>query len=279
MADIPDFEHPNLTDPQPDPTPATSGEVRKPRAQKPRPRKSRANHDLTWNVLTVLTWLGMACMAMAFASIYVNPNSLFNPFRPMGARQTPTLVSALILPSGTPSPLPTATLDPLLNTATPSSTPTPATPTVTPTITLTPSATFTPGPSATPTIHSIYPFIQRGDVKMIDAGTFSDHNTCKLWVAGQAYDLQGAPFVGATVMLGGYLDGKTLSQLSLTGTALQYGPAGYEFTIAEQPVKSHEAVWVELFDQAMIPLSGKIYFDTAEDCGQNLILVNFRQVR
>src|SRR5512133_998178 len=255
MAAIPDFEHPNLTDPQPDLKPAASDQARSARPRAQRPRKSRANHDLTWNVLTVLTWLGMACMAMAFVSVYVNPNSLFNPFRPMGTRQapqTPTLVSALVLPSGTPSALPTVTLNPLLNTATPTVTPTPATPTLTPTITLTPTTTFTPGPSATATIYSLYPFIQRGDVKMIDAGTFSDHDTCKLWVAGQAYDLQGAPFVGATVMLGGYLDGKTLSQLSLTGTALQYGQAGYEFTIAEQPVNSHDAVWVELFDQAMI---------------------------
>lgn len=84
---------------------------------------------------------------------------------------------------------------------------------------------------------------------------------------------------GITVMLGGHLDGQTLYQLSLTGTALQYGQAGYEFTIADAPKRSKQAVWVALFDQAMIPLSGKIYFDTTDDCSQNLILVNFRQIR
>jgi hypothetical protein len=119
----------------------------------------------------------------------------------------------------------------------------------------------------------------RGEIKFIPGATFPDHDTCKLWVAGQAYDLQGAPMQGITVMLGGYLDRKTLSQLSLTGTALQYGQAGYEFTVADQAVKSKQAVWVALFDQAMIPLSGKIYFDTYDDCSQNLVLVNFRQVR
>jgi hypothetical protein len=119
----------------------------------------------------------------------------------------------------------------------------------------------------------------RGDIKVIPGATFPDHDTCKLWVAGQAYDLQGAPMQGITVMLGGSLGGKNLYQLSLTGTALQYGQAGYEFTVAEQAIKSKQAAWVALFDQAMIPLSGKIYFETYDDCSQNLILVNFRQIR
>ncbi len=114
---------------------------------------------------------------------------------------------------------------------------------------------------------------------MISGSTFPDHDECKLWVAGQAYDLQGAPMQGITVMLGGGLAGEGLYQLSLTGTALQYGPAGYEFTIADAPKNSRQSVWVALYDQAMVPLSGKIYFDTTEDCSQNLILVNFRQIR
>jgi hypothetical protein len=35
---------------------------------------------------------------------------------------------------------------------------------------------------------------------------------------------------------------------------------------------------VQLFDQAMIPLSARVYFDTTDSCDQNLILINFRQV-
>jgi hypothetical protein len=239
-------------------------------------RRARRNDgkDLTWNVLTVLVWLGMAFMVMAFVTILFNPNSALNPLR---APEAPTLVSAVQIPTMTPSSTPT----PDVLTKTPS--PTPVTPTATATLTRTPTPTatetVTPGPSPTATIHSLYPFILRGETKVIDAATFPDHDTCKLWVAGQAYDLQGAPMVGITVMLGGYMDGKNLYQLSLTGTALQYGQAGYEFTIADRPVKSRQSVWVELFDQAMIPLSAKVYFDTVEDCGQNLILINFRQVR
>jgi hypothetical protein len=177
----------------------------------------------------------------------------------------------------TPSPQPAAT-DPA---AAFSPTPTRMTPTAThtPTSSPTPTETPTPGPSPTATVYSLYPFIQRGEIKVIDGSTFPDRDMCRLWVAGQAYDLQGAPMVGITVMMGGRLDRKNLNQLSLTGTALQYGQAGYEFTLAEQPANSKQSVWVQLFDQSMVPLSSRIFFDTYEDCTQNLILINFRQVR
>jgi hypothetical protein len=223
--------------------------------------------DLVWNVLTMLVLLATAVTAMAFFSIYANPYSTINPFTPPGA---PTLAAAVVIPTQTP------TLEPTLAAATPTFEPTL---TFTPTPTLQPTETPTPGPSPTPTIYSLYPFIQRGEIKRIDAASFADHDTCRLWVAGQTYDLQGAPMVGITVKLGGWLDRKLVNQLSLTGTALQYGQAGYEFLVADRPVQSKEAVWVQIFDQSMVPLSGRVYFDTVEDCSENLILVNFRQVK
>lgn len=224
---------------------------------------------LVWNVLTVLVWLITACAIMAFLSIYKNPASAFNPFY---EPQAPTLAAVVVIPTGTASPQPTQ------GTEAASPTPTLPPPTATSTATLQPTETATPGPSPTPTVYSLYPFIQRGEIKVIDGATFHDRDQCNLWVAGQAYDIQGAPMVGITVMLGGGLDYKSLYQLSLTGTALQYGQAGYEFTIADHPIKSSESVYVQLFDQAMIPLSGRVYFDTTEDCSQNLVLISFRQV-
>lgn len=244
------------------------------RSRTRRSGRESVHGPLIWNVLTVLVWLGMACMIMAFVSIIYNPQSLAYPLRPVA----PTLVSAVVIPTMTPSPEPTATLDPGQFTPTLTETPTPVPPTATFTPSPTATETATPGPSPTATIYSLYPFIVRGDIKTIAGSTFPEHDTCKLWVAGQAYDLQNAPMVGITLMLGGTLDRKSLYQLSLTGTALQYGPAGYEFTIAEKPVKSNQTVWVQLFDQAMIPLSARVYFDTTDNCDQNLILINFRQV-
>jgi hypothetical protein len=251
-------------------------------AAQPRPDRVRADHrstgsdssDLFWNVLTLLVWLAMGVQVLAFFSIYTNPASSLNPFRP----SEPTLVQALAIPTDTPSPEPTfgSSATPTL---TVTSTPTPVTPTVTPTLDPTPTETATPGPSPTATIYSVYPFILRNDPVVIAGDAIPDHDTCKLWVAGQTYDLQGAPMVGITVMLGGSLGNQSLYQLSLTGTALQFGQAGYEFIVANQPVKSKGTVWVQLFDQALIPLSGRVFLDTFEDCQQNLLLINFRQVR
>jgi hypothetical protein len=58
-----------------------------------------------------------------------------------------------------------------------------------------------------------------------------------------------------------------------------YGPGGYEFELGEGPVASTQTLWVQLLDQAMLPLSDKIYFDTFSECDKNLILINFNQVR
>jgi hypothetical protein len=225
--------------------------------------------DLVWNVLTVLVWLGMATLVMAFISFYQNPESRLNPFKP----PQPTLVAAIFIPTDTPGLKQTAPS--LIQTA--SVTPLPPTPTFTPSPTAT--ETPTPGPSPTATIDSIYPFIVVNTPVAINGSAMPDHDTCKLWVAGQAYDLQNAPMVGITVQMGGYVNGKTLDVLSLTGTALQFGRAGYEFVIAEQPVRSRQSVWVQLLNQSRYPLSGKVYIDTEEDCQKNLILINFRQVR
>jgi hypothetical protein len=68
--------------------------------------------------------------------------------------------------------------------------------------------------------------------------------------------------------------------ISLTGVALNYGRVGYyEFTLADEPIASEEALWVQLLDQSSTPLSKRIYFETFESCDKNLIIVNFKQVR
>ena len=249
-------------------------ELNRPRARRSRRRTGRQT-DGIWNVLTVLVFLGMCLSSVVYVVIFLNPGSSLNPFP---APPEPTLLPTLFFPS--PTPLDTQapiihTVTPTI-TQTPTFTPIPATATVTSTPTVT--VTFTPGPSPTATINSLFPFVLRGDPVAIAGSAIPDHEECKLWVAGQTYDLQGAPMVGITVQLGGYLD-RTISQFSLTGTALQFGPAGYEFTVANQVQSSHNEVWVMLLDQAGVPLSNRTYFDTYEDCEKNIILINFRQVR
>ena len=248
-------------------------------SNRPRARRSRRSAgrqtDAIWDILTVLFGLGICLFGAAYIAIFINPASSLNPFP---APLEPTLQPTLFIPSNTPfdTPVPVIPTARPTITQTPTFTPIPATATVT----LTPTATntFTPGPSPTATINSLFPFVLRGDPVAIAGSAIPEHEECKLWVAGQAYDLQGAPMVGITVQLGGYLD-RTISQFSLTGTALQFGPAGYEFTVANQVQSSHNEVWVMLLDQSGVPLSNRIYFDTYEDCEKNIILINFRQVR
>jgi hypothetical protein len=101
-------------------------------------------------------------------------------------------------------------------------------------------------------------------------------------VAGQVFDLTGAPVTGLLIRLGGSLPGvdDPKDMLSLTGTALNYGREGYyEFTLADIPVVSKQSVWVQLVNQENTPLSEKIYFDTYESCDKNLVILNFKQVR
>ena len=251
------------------------------RAQRRKARATRRNRqaDGFWNILTGFVWLATVSVLVIYGLIYSNPGIPLNPFKPAGLMPEPTLASAIILPTETASPTITETPKRGPATRTPTPTRTPATPTVT----LTPSPTFTqtatPGPSATPTVNSPYPFILRGEPVVLAANTFPDHDECKLWVAGQTYDLNNAPMVGVIVMMGGYVSGKNLYEVSLTGTALQYGQAGYEFTVADAPANSSGTVWIQLFDQSQYPLSERVMLNTFEDCNRNLILVNFRQVR
>ncbi len=234
-----------------------------------RPLRNRSDDSggAFWDILSILTLVGILALGVVFGLIFLNPFIGFNPYPP------PAAVPTLFIPTGTPTQkvlpsiwTPTATLAPT-ETAT-------AEP---PTATITATATDTPIPTDTP-VASAYPYQPRGDPAVLAGSVIHPDEGCKLWVAGQAFDMKGAPVIGLTVQLGGYLD-KQIYLLSLTGTALQYGPGGYEFTLAEQAVASHESVWVQLLDQEGYPVSARMYFDTFAECDKNLVLVNFKQVR
>jgi len=100
-----------------------------------------------------------------------------------------------------------------------------------------------------------------------------------LGVAGQAFDIQGVPVPGLLVNLGGTLNEETLSKTSLTGTEPLYGEAGYEIVLAKEPIESIGTLWIQLADQANLPISERIYFSTTADCEQNLVLINFIATR
>lgn len=236
-------------------------------------RIRRRRVALVWNLLTVLMLLATLCVVVVFMSVFINPNSGWNFFPPA------TLPPAIALPTLTPTPrqiLP------------PTWTPVPSiTPTWTPTATMPPTETpfplFTPSTTPEATVASTgLPFdINTGSPIAISSVAFHPEAGCNwMGVAGQVLNMSGAPVsTGVVIKLGGELDGVDKEITSLTGTARQYGDAGYEIVLASKPIASQGTLWLQLLDQAGLPMSPRITFDTFEACDKNLIFINFRQVR
>ncbi len=232
------------------------------------PRRNLSS--LIWNILTILALIGVLCVGSGFLIIFINPQIGLNPFPPF------TEIPTLALPTITP------TVPPLLD-----STWTP-TPTGAPTATFTPRPTNTPLVSDTPVIDTPAPTIPGGYSFIIQQGSpqaisniYDAAAGCNwMGVGGQALDMTGAPVVSLIVQLGGALGGKKFDGvLGLTGTAQQLGPGGFVFQLADKPIASQRVLWIQLLDQQGLPLSDKIYFDTFNDCGKNLIVIQFKQVK
>jgi hypothetical protein len=96
-------------------------------------------------------------------------------------------------------------------------------------------------------------------------------------VAGQIFDTSGEPVPGILVEVGGQLGEIDISAIALSGTAPDYGEAGYELTLNDGPVESNGEMWLQLVDQANLPLTEKISLQTFDSCDSNLIRINFVQ--
>ncbi|MCX8023657.1 MAG: hypothetical protein N3A60_00475 [Thermanaerothrix sp.] len=236
------------------------------------PERTPGDFDLLWNVLTLLIWVGILGVILFVAVVYVNPSVPINPFPP---RPLPTLLTLptphVFSSSPTLPESPEATL-----TATEISSPTPSPqPTL---IEGTPLPEI--GPTATSTSSYGYAFALQGKPNAVTASLYNPERTCDwMGVAGRVFDLQGRPAVGIRVWLWGYLGGKTINLYSLTGTASLYGPSGFEFALADAPTASRGSLAIQLLDQADLPLSPQVTFDTFNECEKNLILIDFKQVR
>jgi len=232
------------------------------------PPKQRSGR--IWDILTILTLVGVLILACLFLFIFLNPQSGLNPFPPqveptLYVPPTPTPTGRVLPPTWTPSPSPE------------------------------PSATYTQGPTATPLVTDTpvsgtatitvtpggYSFaLQSGSPSAIQNIYYPEAGCSYLGVGGQALDLTGAPVIGLIVQLGGALEGNTIdTKLSLTGTATQLGPGGFLFEVADHPIASTGTLWIQLLDQAGLPLSDKITFDTFDDCNKNQIIIYFKQVK
>ncbi len=239
-------------------------------------RQKRKDFDAVWNFLTLLVMLLLSAVLLLQITVYFYPFAKFNPFPPY------QLPDVMVLPTPTEAAvvMPEVMMETPLADDLPAETPQP---TAAPDIVLhegTPIVESTLGePTATPFV-GYYSFKVQNSVNAIDGAIFKPDLGCNwLGVAGQVFDLQGRPVKGIRVWLRGSLNGYRVDYLGLTLESSPYGPSGFEFTLADAPINSSGDLYLQLLDQAGIPISDRVYFDTYNDCERNLILINFKQVR
>ncbi len=220
------------------------------------------------NFLTVLILLAALCVAGIYGSIFINPYVSYNPYPP------PTLPATLGPPTTTPTPeifLPSTWTPTASNTPTPSNTPTETPSPVPPTETPPP-----PTPEVSPTGP---PFSLQPGSPVLTPNIANDQACQWMGVGGQVFNLEGEPIQGLGVHLEGTIGGLPIRLDSLTGSASALGPAGYVFNVSDHPIASQDTLWVQLNDTAGIPLSTQMFIDTSDSCEQNLVLINWTQVR
>lgn len=100
-----------------------------------------------------------------------------------------------------------------------------------------------------------------------------------LGIGGQVFNRQNNPESDVVVEAGGTLEGENVFSLSLTGLVDHFGEGGYELYLSDHPVESMDSVWVELYSLTGDQLSERVYVNTYNDCGRNLIILNFTEIR
>jgi hypothetical protein len=235
-------------------------------APAPAPRRKRRPGSFL-NLLSGIFVAGTLVVALVFGIIFINPQSGLNPY-------PPTTMPALFL-TWTPSPTPKPVLP---STWTPTPSPAP-TSTQTPIPTDTPVPTPENSPIPTADLESGTTFSTQAGSPSYEINTFHPDAGCNwLGVAGQIFDIEGIPVSGIIVETGGTLAGLEISMITLSGMAPDYGEGGYELAISDSPAASNGELWVQLLDQANLPLSDKIYFQTFDSCDSNLVMIYFVQV-
>ena len=146
-------------------------------------------------------------------------------------------------------------------------------------ITPSPTGTFTitPPPGTQTTTPTPKPVTWK--ISFATSTTYHPESGCNwLGVGGKVVDSSNKPILFQTLQLGGILDGKTVNQLMLSGSAPEYGVSGFEFVLSDHPIASTQTLWIQLYDNAGTQLTEKIPFDTSANCTQNLVLFTFTKV-
>lgn len=232
------------------------------------PAPKRGSRLNPWDLMSAIVMLVTFGLGAYFVMIFLKPNSPFNLLVPqavMNAQPTATITPIQLEPTWTPTLVEqTATL----------------TPTLLPTFTLEPSATplslVPPTKTPTPTKTPKAPFSV--SVSYIDSTIIHPEAACN-WqgVGGTVVDANNADMLRMTIRLVGFYGGKSKNELTVSSIAPSYGISGFEFYLGDKPVNSKGELYVQLLDQAGLPLSDVVYIDTFSDCSKNLVLVRFKK--
>ncbi|HUN23848.1 MAG TPA: hypothetical protein PK299_12030 [Anaerolineales bacterium] len=189
---------------------------------------------------------------------------------PLLSNDTPAAESTL--PSETPLVIPSETAVQVV-------TATPATETPTPTISATATYTLSsPATSTNPTgtaggqasaTFSAYPMVRSGEAYRSSTG-------CRMLVAGQVFDAQGAGVVGMTVRITG--NGKEYSSLSGREAAV-HGDGGFEIELNSQAQDTTDVYKIQVLTSGNEALTELLSISTRASCEQNLLFITFRRVR
>ena len=242
-----------------------------------KPEKKVNRKPLVWNILTVIVLLGILCVGLLL---------------PVNLYQSQLALQSLpshVLPTLYQTATPTATIIQQPSTWTPTETVQPiASRTKAPTWTLLPEM-ITPSDTQTPTITSTQPTSTITSTAMPASAEITYrpstdiHATtgCNwLGVGGKVLGTDGKPLAFQEIQMGGTLDGKVISFLTVSGTAPVYGASGFEFVLLnDHTIASSQTLWIQLLDNTARPLTNKIYFDTFTDCAKNLVMIIFTKTR
>jgi len=207
-------------------------------------------------ILFMLIFSLSACSIFSFNN--VNPVTTVTETEILGIA-TESVAPTLIIETATPLP---------------TDTPTRSVPTFTPTMTVIPT-TAVPVKTANPYLLYV---LQAGSPRVLPNFSHPELQCNWMGVGGQVFGADSQPVTSLIVQVGGTLGEKAFNALAVTGLAPNWGPGGFEITLADKPTASNNTLWLQVFDTKGDPISDKVYFPTYEDCAQSAIMVNLTKI-
>ena len=117
--------------------------------------------------------------------------------------------------------------------------------------------------------------IQEGTPFYLPAFSHPDAGCDWLGVAGQVFMPEGIEAIGLHINVGTEPLSDLHSLSAVTGEATAYGLGGYEIELSDLVSENNQTFWIQVTNEKGESLSEIFLFNTHEECGKNLVLINF----